>query len=238
MRAPFKPIEIAAISQGSRCETRLGQLNLYLGDIHTMFLTPVKSHGLDAGCNFHIALGLCSIIGGLSRVLNPKLGDGPAFKQLIRDHLGKYWPGPSQGWLDIGTAAETFYTDLRNPLVHALGTDEPDPRGRQLRCDIIVGKWGEFTPQDISHVEQLSAWPDAVPVLANDPGRNKPKVILSGLYWLVRRAASDLFSDPNFRSIANSGGTGGQQHNVEESLGASTRQIYPGGFDPKVNSGE
>ena len=106
--------------------------DLHLQDVHAMLRLPRPEANIAEGCNFAICAVLMNIIGGASVVLYEPPPNRQETGRKFKDVVSDFYPWdtePATGVTAPDEGAEVLYTVFRNPIVHALGFQDPEPPG-------------------------------------------------------------------------------------------------------------
>jgi hypothetical protein len=174
-----------------------------LADCYTM-LGVRPAPGSNGGrCNFAIALVLACIVDGLAMEAYPCTPSGRRGDQFLR--IAKLlermpWGDKRRGWITRREAAQVFYDELRNPLVHYLGGDTHPKRRRPGFSDAAgILELHDNSTISPDRLEQLETWPPDSPVMwvkpRSAPGKRRIVVSMPALYWHVKALARSLAKD-------------------------------------------
>lgn len=131
-----------------------------------MLRLPMKSDGLNAGCNFAIADALFGVIEGVSAVLWPRYGQAYAvFEQCVATHYRSSEEIGPHAFTDQQIAG-TLYGRFRSPMQHTLGLALKPPDRQGIRepdeaADPMV-VFRDKESLDEKQIEQMEqgAWPN------------------------------------------------------------------------------
>jgi hypothetical protein len=202
---PYRPIAYKHISDPFLKDEVFRRADWLLSDVYGMFGLQPSPPRKTGGGNWSIALVLLCVVDGISRHVYPMTGEQQQrFKRLIREKL--HWGPISKGWCRMEDAADVFYTEFRNPLVHELALDKP-ARARirlGINSESTIGKWGSVHPQDIEAVDAMTTWNDDWPTLSVEPyeGGERLKLSCAALYWAVKEMVNGLAADSSTLNAA------------------------------------
>lgn len=204
---PYQNLKFEGIQPRTLWQT-FNHIDGMLADLYVFYRITDKqreTHRFGSG-KFTTTLVLCCLLDALATDVWPlrnaykekqnKQNQTDTLKKLLKDWF-PYEDG--LGWVPKADAIKTLIEDLRNPIVHAAGRDDPKKRQSALSEPVI---W-DWNPVPKSHriddVLFRDSWPTDWPLLKFD--KNGPKKRRHGLcniafFWAVWRLASKLLNDP------------------------------------------
>ena len=176
--------------------------DVYLADVHAMLRLPCSDAGITQACNFAVAATLLNAISGASVVLyeppaNNIRGAGRKFKGLAREFYP--WRLEPTGFVKDGDrGSRLLYNTFRNPMSHAFGFQEKNPRG-PINITRVAGNG--FTEQELEDIE-TSTWRPGLRLggagtLLVNQATNEVSLNGEAFYWGIREMFNNICSDAN-----------------------------------------
>lgn len=181
----------------------------YLRDVRVMLEAPSAAD--RPGFNMSIAVVLCGVIGGLSRVFyNDLPKDGESFRAVAQRYPME--DEPARAFHNLQSFANELYGVYRCGLVHSLGLHMERADPRRWDSPWTIADVGEryvvarspSLPLDERQLAELDAAvgrpPWLYPILARVD--SKIRLDVDALYWGVRRIVRSLSHDPPRQIVA------------------------------------
>ena len=207
----YEPLDFASLSDKAAREF-FDRANAYLADVYTMLYARIRKSSRAGACNLTSVLVLLTVVDALSLYVHPgrvlgsectECGRGPRrddakkrFTQLLRDRLP--W---NSNWMEKGLAAAILYVEVRNLLVHELGTDRASRARPAGTSEPVCGRWGKIPTKQrrMDRLDSRRTWPEGWPVMEVKPSTVDPqkrvKICCAALYWAVKQMAAALLED-------------------------------------------
>lgn len=207
----YQPLRVARRTPKNVLTFLRDHVDMEFHDVHCMLRLPLKSKGLDAGCNFAAASFLLSLVAGLSTALFRQTGyDGERFREMLEN----FYPWdvePAGAVRKRSDGSAILYQLFRNPLAHALGLDTKQVGGgsskvvvlstdrRRVRLDVAKGRLSERKLEQLEGSVTRPKWARGTIIM----DRRRRKLLVPGLYWGVREMVRRLTHDRARMADAN-----------------------------------